>query len=109
MSKKLALIASFLPLAANAVNLQLMNHSHSPHYLVTEDTLSQNSLLNQRLILSANYNKLNDPLVATNQERTARTRTLIDDMTTIQVGAGWQTSSRFLVGISAPFTQVTFA
>lgn len=93
---------------AQAVNLQLMNHSHSPHYIVTEDTLSKGSLINQRLILSANYSHLNDPLVATNVERTERTRTLINGMTTVQIGAGWQTSSRFLVGISAPFTQVTF-
>ncbi len=93
---------------ANALNLQLMNHSHSPHYLVTEDTLSKNSLINQKLILSANYHHLNDPLVATNSDRTERTRTLIKGMTTVQVGAGWQTSSRFLIGVAAPFSQVTF-
>jgi outer membrane protein OmpA-like peptidoglycan-associated protein len=108
MSKKLIVCLSFLPLAANALNLQLMNHSHSPHYLVTEDTLSQNSLLNQRLIVSANYHHVNDPLVATNAQRTERTRTLIGGMTTVHLGVGIQTSSRFLVGISAPFSQVTF-
>src|SRR5690606_21075183 len=37
-----------------------------------------------------------------------RTRTLVKGMTTVQIGAGWQTSSRFLVGVAAPFSQVTF-
>lgn len=107
MNKKL-LILSLAPSLAWGINLQLMNHSHSPHYLVTEDTLSKNSLINQQLILSANYHHLNDPLVATDVERTQRTRTLVKGMTTVQVGAGWQTSSRFLVGVAAPFSQVTF-
>lgn len=91
-----------------ALNLQLINHSHSPHYLVTEDTLSKDSLINQKLILSANYHHLNDPLVATNADGTTRTRTIIDGITTVQIGAGWQTSSRFLIGIAAPFSQVSF-
>lgn len=93
---------------AFALNLQLMNHSHSPHYMVTEDTLSSNSLINQKLILSANYHHLNDPLVATNAERSERTRSILKGMTTLQVGAGWQTSSRFLIGVAAPFAQVTY-
>ena len=108
MNKFLILSLLFVSPLAQALNLQLMNHSHSPHYLVTEDTLSKNSLINQKLILSANYHHLNDPLVATNSDRTERTRTLIDGMTTVQIGAGWQTSSRFLVGVAAPFSQVSF-
>tara|TARA_R110000868_G_scaffold104087_6_gene286288 strand:- start:4364 stop:5608 length:1245 start_codon:yes stop_codon:yes gene_type:complete len=108
MNKLLAVGLLTFVSSAHAVNLQLLNHSHSPHYLVTEDTLSKGSLINQRLILSANYHHLNDPLVATNPERTARTRTVVKGMTTVQVGAGWQTSSRFLIGVAAPVSQVTF-
>ena len=108
MNKKVVALAC-LPFTAYAVNVQLMNHSHSPHYMVTEDTLSKGSLINQRLILSANYHHLDDPLVATTPDRSERTRTLIDGMTTVQVGAGWQTSSRFLIGVATPFAQVTFA
>lgn len=100
----LALISS----NAYALNLQYINHSHSPHYMVTEDTLSKGSLINQRLIISANYLHLNDPLVATTPDRTERTRSIIKGITTLQVGAGWQTSSRFLIGVAAPFSQVTF-
>ncbi|MBH48514.1 MAG: hypothetical protein CME71_10135 [Halobacteriovorax sp.] len=109
MNKLFAIALLGFATSAHAVNLQLLNHSHSPHYLVTEDTLSKGSLINQRLILSANYHHLNDPLVATNPERTERTRTLVKGMTTVQLGAGWQTSSRFLIGLAAPVSQVTFS
>lgn len=107
MNKSILLLA-VLSTNAYALNLQYINHSHSPHYMVTEDTLSKGSLINQRLIISANYLHLNDPLVATNPDRTERTRSIIKGITTLQVGAGWQTSSRFLIGLAAPFSQVTF-
>ncbi len=86
--------------------MNLVSHSHSPVYMLTEDTLSNNSLPNETVILSTYYNYVEDPFIKVNKERTERTGTIIEGINSFHIGAGYQASSRFLIGVSSSVAQV---
>lgn len=106
MKIKTLLLSSVLATSIHAVNVNLVSHSHSPVYMLTEDTLSNNSLPNETLILSSYYNYVEDPFVKVNEDRTKRTGTIIEGINSLHLGAGYQASSRFLIGVSSSFAQV---
>lgn len=97
--KKLILLM-VLTNTAWAVNVNLLTHSHSPVYMLTEDTLTKESLPNETLIYSAYYNYVEDPLVVTNEQHTERRGTLIEGINALHLGIGYQSSNRFLFGLS---------
>ncbi|GAB4015781.1 MAG: hypothetical protein Fur0010_15120 [Bdellovibrio sp.] len=99
--KKILLPIILFPSIANAVNINLLQHSHSPIYMQTEDTLTKNSLPNETLIYSAYYNYVEDPLIMTNADRTERVGTLVEGINALHFGVGYQSSNRFLIGVSS--------
>ena len=86
---------------AFAVNVNLMQHSHSPIYMQTEDTLTNRSLPNETLIFSAYYNYVQDPLVITTPDRSERIGTVVQGINALHFGVGYQASNRFLLGLSS--------
>lgn len=83
------------------VNVNLLEHSHSPVYMLTEDTLTKQSLPNETLIFSGYYNYVEDPVVYTNADRTERRGTMIEGINALHYGIGYQTSTRFMIGVSS--------
>lgn len=84
-----------------AVNVNLLEHSHSPIYILTEDTLSKQSLPNETLIFSGYYNYVEDPITITNADRTEQRGTVVEGINAFHYGAGYQISNRFLLGVSS--------
>lgn len=95
------LFGFIFPNSSKAINVNLLNHSHSPVYMLTEDTLSKESLPNETLIYSAYYNYVEDPLVSVSPDGTERTGTLIEGINALHMGVGYQASNRFLIGLSS--------
>ncbi|MDC1175587.1 OmpA family protein [Bacteriovoracaceae bacterium] len=103
---KLSLLIYLLSSSLFAVNVNLLSHSHSPVYMLTEDTLSKNSLPNETIILSSYYNYVEDPFIEMNESRTERTGTLVEGINSLHMGIGYQASNRFLLGVSTFAAQV---
>lgn len=101
MMKKMSLIVTLFSINAYAVNINLLQHSHSPIYMQTEDTLTKNSLPNETLIYSAYYNYAEDPLVSTTPDRSERVSTIVEGINALHFGVGYQSSNRFLLGVSS--------
>jgi outer membrane protein OmpA-like peptidoglycan-associated protein len=96
-----SILILFTQLAQANVNVNLLEHSHSSVYMLTEDTLTKQSLPNETLIFSGYYNYVEDPVVITNADRTKRVGTMIEGITAFHYGVGYQMSNRFLVGLSS--------
>lgn len=101
MKDSILLLATIISTPAFAVNVNLLEHSHSPIYMQTEDTLTNHSLPNETLIYSAYYNYVKDPLVVTTPDRSEKIRSMVSGINALHYGVGYQASNRFLVGISS--------
>lgn len=89
------------------VNVNLLEHSHSSVYMLTEDTLTKQSLPNETLIFSGYYNYVEDPFVITNADRTEVKGTMVEGINAFHYGVGYQISNRFLLGLSSFAANVT--
>lgn len=101
------LLVLFSQVAIANVNVNLLEHSHSSIYMLTEDTLTKQSLPNETLIFSGYYNYVEDPFVITNADRTETKGTMVEGINAFHYGVGYQISNRFLLGLSSFAASVT--
>ncbi|MFA6238250.1 MAG: OmpA family protein [Bacteriovorax sp.] len=101
MKYTILLAAAFMSAPVCAINVNLMQHSHSPVFMQTEDALTKNSLPNETLIYSSYYNYVKSPLVVTTPDRRERIGTVVDGIGALHFGVGYQSSNRFLIGYSS--------
>ncbi len=93
---------------AMAVNLNLLTHSHSPIYLLTEDTLTKDSLQKNSFIFSTYYSYIKNPLISTSPDKNTQTGTIIEQMSNLNIGLGYQSSQRFLIGVSTFISEIDY-
>jgi len=101
-------LLTIFSLTTYAVNVQSLSFSHSNNYTMVEDTLSKYSMFpgNHRMSFFSNYTYVNDPLVETNSDRTARNATLVQSIQTLNFGTGYMFHDRLFLGISSSINKV---
>jgi hypothetical protein len=106
------LSAAFAPaLSFGAANVQVYNSAANFTYTMTEDAIGQfmpsDPFKERKFYLSAHFNWINDPLVEYDPTHTFRTRTLVDSISTLELGGGLYLNKRLSLFAYAPINSVT--
>jgi outer membrane protein OmpA-like peptidoglycan-associated protein len=99
--KKIALIMALCPLSVWALNVEMHNQSQGTTFMRTEEVRNWQDFGKGGILLQANYSYIEDPLVATNPERTERTGTLVEGINALHLGASRQIGTRTTLGASS--------
>ena len=99
------------PLAQASVNIQSFSPAVNSTYTLTEDALldvapSDPSWNGSRLYFSAQYNWLQNPLVAVNPDRTQRVDTLVNNLNTVDLTLGLFASPSVAFGFDVPLNLI---
>ena len=107
---KALLLASLLASSAQAagINAQTFSPSVSEHYVFTEDGFNTPWPKYSRFYLGANYNYVNDPLVAVSTGTNTRAFNIINSIQTLDLMMGWKLSSAVGLFFGIPIHQVAF-
>lgn len=89
-----------------SVNIHTFSPTANSTYIFTEDALSDNwySKNNTGLLISAFYDMIDDPLVELNSARTHRKGTLVENMQSLSLTAGYRLTTRLQLGLSTAIT-----
>lgn len=94
--------------AVQSINVQTFNPSVSDHFVFLEDGLRTEWPKQAKYYLGANYNFSNDPLVATDFDRTSQSAVLIDHVQTNDFFFGYKPANQFAIFIALPIHHVTY-
>ncbi len=105
--KKLILL-SLLASNAYAINIQNFQFGLDPKYTITEGAfVIDERVADYKLLFNASYNYTNDPLVATDAEKTERTNVLVKRFNTLDLGASYKIGTNLQVGIQTFASELT--
>ncbi len=114
MNRYSLLIAAFATIAfspsafAEGINTQSFNPSVSEHYVFTEDGFNTPWPQYSNFYVGANYNYVNDALIALTQGTNTRRYTIINSLQTFDLMAGFKLSKKIGLFVGAPIHQVSF-
>lgn len=93
----------FSPLAnaVESINVQTFNPSTSDHFVLIEDAFKSEWPKKAKMYFGANYNYVNEPLVALNANQT-RAFTIVDNVQTLDLFFGFKPSNKFGLFFAAP-------
>ncbi len=108
----LSTLAALMPsaLSFGSVSVQTYQSAANSTYTQTEDAIGQfmpyDPFKERMFYLSAHFNWVNDPLVEYDPTHTFRTRTLVDSISTLELGAGLYLNKRLSLFAYAPINTV---
>lgn len=105
--KKLLLLSLLVASNAQAINIQNFQFSLDPKYTITEGAfVVDERVADYKLLFNASYNYTNDPLVATDQDKTTRTNVLVRRFNTLDLGASYKIGTNLAVGFQTFATEL---
>jgi len=106
--KKLLLLSLLVASNAQAINIQNFQFSLDPKYTITEGAfVIDERVADYKLLFNASYNYTNDPLVATDADKTTRTNVLVKRFNTLDLGASYKIGTNLAVGVQTFASELT--
>ena len=94
--------------AVESINVQTFNPSTSNHFVFLEDAFKAEFPNPGKLFFQANYNYVNQPLVATDIGQTTQVSTIINSIQTMDMAVGFRATSAFGIFFGLPIHYITY-